>query len=391
MDSLQDALKASGINISNEPPIDLSTPDVTPQSTDSPDSIFNRPADIDATALGINGDAPATPDAQPAAQITEPQTATPVEPQIPASSLSTEPQASADDDISDSEIESVIASYLSEKLGLQLDSVDAIANMLQQQKQADIDERVSVIADFVSKTGRSPEDWFKYQSLNPSEMDDVTAVRLQFATKYPNLSQDEVQLLVNSKYKVDSDMYSDDEVRLSSLQLKIDAEEARKAINEIRDSYMLPEVKSSATQEVESPIDANWISTMSQEVDSMDTLDFDLGADSEFKFGIPQEYKSSLKQKNAKLDEFFDQYVGQNGAWNFELLNSHRALIDNIDDIAKSIYRQGLHDGQRNLVTKAANVDISSPTPSGQPTGQDLIAKQLMEALNSRDGILRFK
>lgn len=389
MDSLEDVLKAGGINITNEPPVDLSRPDVTPQSTDSPDSIFNRPADFDASALGL-GDNPVPPVAETTATPDAP-TAAPVEPQqTTGSSLPNEPQTSADDDISDSEIESAIATYLSEKLGMTIDSVDAIANMLQQQRKADVDERVSVIADFVSKTGRSPEDWFKYQSLNPSEMDDVTAVRLQMSTKYPNLAPDEIQLLVNSKYKVDSEMYSDDEVRLSSLQLKIDAEEARKAINEIRDSYMLPDVQSSTTQEVESPIDSNWISTMSQEVDLMETLDFDLGGDSEFKFGIPQEYKSTLKQKNAKLDEFFDQYVSQDGSWNFEMLNSHRALIDNIDEIVKSVYRQGMHDGQRNIVTKAANVDISSPTPAAT-NGQDLLAAQLMEALSSRDGILRFK
>jgi hypothetical protein len=72
------------------------------------------------------------------------------------------------------------------------------------------------------------------------------------------------------------------------------------------------------------------------------------------------------------------------------MLNSHRALIDNIDEIVKSVYRQGMHDGQRNIVTKAANVDISSPTPAAT-NGQDLLATQLMEALSGRDGILRFK
>ena len=50
-----------------------------------------------------------------------------------------------------------------------------------------------MIAQFVEETGRSPQDWFAYQSLNPSEMDDVTAVRVQMASEYPNLAPEEVE------------------------------------------------------------------------------------------------------------------------------------------------------------------------------------------------------
>ena len=143
---------------------------------------------------------------------------------------------------SDQEIEGAVFSFLSERLGRDVSSFDDLS--YQAEPQRVLDERVEAIAKFVEETGRKPEDWFAYQSLNPSEMDDLTAVRINMASKYPNLTQDEVGLLVQSKYKLDSDMYSDEEVRMSQLQLKIDGAEAKQGISSLRDSYAALKLKS---------------------------------------------------------------------------------------------------------------------------------------------------
>ena len=196
-------------------------------------------------------------------------------------------------------------------------------------------------------------------------------------------------MLLGSKYKIDEDLYSDDEIKLSKLQLKIDAQKSRSEIERIRDSYKAPVRKEEPQQqEVQSPITKEWIKTMSDEVDSLEALTFELGG-AEFNFGIKPEYRSQLKQKNVKLDEFFDQYVSEDGSWNFEMLNSHRAVIDNIDEIAKSIYNQGLSDGQRRLVEKTANVDISGPRPTADKTTNS-VYEQVLNALGN-DKTLKFK
>ena len=36
-------------------------------------------------------------------------------------------------------------------------------------------QSVDAINRFVQETGRAPEDWFRYQTLNPEGMDDLTA------------------------------------------------------------------------------------------------------------------------------------------------------------------------------------------------------------------------
>jgi hypothetical protein len=321
------------------------------------------------------------PAGQQQTQITPEPEAQP-DPVLDQSSLSNNPEP----EMSEQEFEAAIASYVSERLGVSVDSIEALAQILEAQQTPSIDERVKAIADFVEETGRDPYDWFRYQSINPSEMDDLSAVKMQLAVDYPNLSNEDINLLVASKYKVDEDIFSDDEVRLAKIQLKIDADKAKRDIEKLRDNYRMPVKREEPEQyDVQSPIDENWIRTMSQEVDSLEALTFQLG-DQEFNFGLNDQYKSSLKDKNARLDEFFDQYVDEGGSWDFETLNAHRALIDNIDEIASAIYKQGLSDGQRNLVEKAANVDVTSPRVA-ESKNADSVAAQIFNYLNSNDGL----
>lgn len=279
---------------------------------------------------------------------------------------------------SDQQIEEAVFSYLSERLGQNISSIDDL--YYEQSEPVTLDERISVIADFVEKTGRSPQDWFMYQSLDPSEMDDMTAIRFQLANDYPNLSQEEISTLVAGKYKTNPEMYSEDEIKLSALQLKIDAQEARNSIEDLRGSYQAP---AELDVEEDSLINDEWIGNMTSELDALEGVEFDLGDGKTFTFGLDGDYKSHLAEKNARLDEYFDPYVREDGSWDFDKLNVHRAVVDNMESIVKSIYKQGLADGQRGIVERAANVNPRSPQVTNTQPQTDSIAQQLREAMGS--------
>lgn len=284
-----------------------------------------------------------------------------------------EPQEEFEEEYEDEDIEDAVLNYLSERLGR--DIVDF--EDLSEPQQSALDERVEAISRFVEETGRNPEDWFAYQRLDTSEMDDLTAIRVDYATEYPDLTSDEINTLVNSKYKLDPDLHSEEEIRLSRLQMKIDANDAREAIETIREEYMAPE----GDYEVDDDIfDENWIEEMVMEVDAIEGLEFDLGNNRTFTFGLNEDYKAQLMESNARLDEYFDPYVREDGSWDYDMLSSHRAVIDNIDTIVSSAYRQGMSDGQRGIVDKAANVQTQSPQVGQQPDGDPVIAqlKQIM-------------
>ena len=297
--------------------------------------------------------------------------------------MSDEPdqQVSDGEEYSEEQLQSAVFEYLSEMTGEEITSLD---DLYEEEETNAVDERVEAIARFVEETGRTPEDWVRFQSLNPEGMDDMTAIRIQMSNEYPNLSLDELNLLVNSKYKVDSDLYSEEEVNLAKLQMKMDGDKARQSIEDIRQGYAAPEYESEA---IESVIDEQWIADMAQEVDTLEGLEFDLGDNNLLEFNLDDNYRNQLKDKQARLDEYFDPYIREDGSWDYDLLSSHMAVIDNIDRIVKSAYTRGLGDGQRTLVDTASNVSTDT-VPTGNQNQQDNpLANQVKQLLRQRGGL----
>ena len=298
----------------------------------------------------------------------------------------TEDEQSSNEDYDENDVYDFVNGYLSERLGVTIEDIKSRPNT-----PVEIDERLQPILDFMQNTGRSPEDWFRYQSLNPSEMDDLTVVKMQMMTDYPELSQEDVSMLISNKYKLDADLYDENEVKMATLQLKIDAGKSRKDIQSIRESYLLPAetAKEQVSQEPESIIDEQWIQTMVMDVDSLDAIDFDLPGGKVFSYGLNDRYRENLKTKNAKLDEYFDDYVDNQGRWDFEKLSMHRTVVDNIDEIVKAVYQQGMSDGQRKVVENTANIQAKTPE-LGNVDGRDKVAEQLRNIMGRNDDMMRF-
>tara|TARA_Y100001937_G_scaffold94152_1_gene127632 strand:- start:895 stop:1944 length:1050 start_codon:yes stop_codon:yes gene_type:complete len=276
------------------------------------------------------------------------------------------------------DLEQAVYGYLSERLGREVTSLDQI------NQQPVLDERLQVIADFVENTGRSPQDWFAYQSLDPSSMDDMTAIRVKLASDYPNLSAEELSLLADSKYKLDEDLHSEEDVKLSKLQMKLDAQNARESIEEIRGKYQEP---GSDDLDADSIFDDEWMDGLDRDISSMDGIEFDLGNGESFTFGLNDEYKSDLREVNSRLEDYFDPYIREDGSWDYESLNAHRAVIDNIDAIVAAAYKQGQSDGQRGLVDRASNVSQVNPSQNtGQPNVPN-VADQLSQIMGGQRGL----
>lgn len=296
-----------------------------------------------------------------------------------------------EDDISEEEMEAAMLGYLSERLGREVSSFDEIGGV--EDTSAQIDERVAAINDFVSKTGRDPLDWFAYQAMNPSEMDDLAAVRTQLSTQYKDLSEKDLNLLIENKYNLDEDLYDESEVRLSQIQLKMDADKARQEIEDLRSTYAAPVKQEQPQQEeVEGIVNEEWLYNMSAEVDALDGIEFEVSKDSSFTFGLEDNYKSQLKSKNENIEDFFSNYVSEEGQWDFEKWNMHQAVLDNIETIVKTAYQQGLGEGQRGMVDRAANVQYQQPNEATS-TGQNVpsVEDQLRQALGLNDNGLTFK
>ena len=307
--------------------------------------------------------------------------------------VSTADDSSLNDEseISEDDLRGAALSMVGEMLGYDTLSLEQLSEMINKEPEPaefEVDERLRPILDFVEKTGRSPEDWFRYQQLDPSEMDDLSAVRLSIQTEYPDLTGAEVQRLLNNKYKLDPDRFDQEDIADSQLQLKIDAKKARQDISSLRDGYTLP-ANSPAQEEVSSPFDDAWYDSMRRETESFDNLEFDLPNGGSWKYGVKDEYRSQLINKNSRLEEFFDQYVNNDGSWNYDKLNAHQTLVDNIDEIVSSVYKQGLGEGLKRIVDTASNVQAEAPSSTPQQGGQDSQMERLLRELGGGNNTMR--
>lgn len=313
-----------------------------------------------------------------------------------------EDETTEEDNISDEEYEVMLVQAVGEMLGLEGVNKEQLLERLNTEQTpapVELDPAVKVIADFVAETGRSVEEWFAYQSLNPSEMDDVSVMRNNLQRQYPDLSNEDADLLLENKYKLDTDLNTEQDARLGSLQLKMDAQNARKELESVRSKYLAPVAKAEPAQapvqeEIESPITSEWISAMSKVADDMEALEFNVGKDQSFAFGISDTYKAELKQSNAKMDDYFDQYVSEAGDWDFEKLNVHRTILDNIENIVDAAFKQGLSQGTANVVKQAVNPSDVNPSSSSAPSSassEDKVRQQILDALQGGDDTLRMK
>lgn len=342
--------------------------EVPAEPSKPPFEIFDSPQDLIAS---MQRDA-AQAEPEPEAVQPEPRMAQPVSDPVQGQEQMQYTQA---------DVEGAVLGFLSERLGRQVGSLDELAQPQQ------LDERVETIARFVQETGRRPEDWFTYQRLNTSEMDNITAIRVQMSADNPSLSGEEVNLLVKSKYGVSKDA-SEEQKRLAQLQMKIDGEKAKSSIEQIRQGYSAPEP---AEQQAAEPIiTEQWINEMAVNVDALTGLEFDLGGEKTFTFGLDDTYKGQLKQKNAQLENYFDPYIRPDGSWDYDLLSSHRAVVDNIDKIVQSAYRQGMSDGHRGVVQNAANVQTKAPNDASGQQNSNPLGEQVKQILQRNRSTMTF-
>ena len=364
-----------GMSVSSEVPENLEQPATQPEETPA-EPVQDEPQPIAESVQEVQQSTQSEQDTQQQEAAVETQ---------PESSLQ-------EDEVSEEEMEAVMFEYLSERLGRQINSLDEIKET--QNTPVELDERVESLNRFIKETGRNVEDWLAYQTLNPSEMDDMSVIRTQLKNQYGGeVSDEDIQLLIENKYSLDEDLYDESEIRLSQLQLKVDAGKARQEIEGLRSQYATPVKKQTEqTEEFQGIVNEEWIGNMSAEVDALDGIEFQVSKDKAFTFGLEDSYKSELKSKNENIEDFFSTYVCKEGQWDFEKWNMHQTVLDNIETIVKTAYQQGLGEGQRGLVDKAANVQyqpnqVTDTGKSDAPSVED----QLRQALGMNDNGLTFK
>ena len=232
--------------------------------------------------------------------------------------------------------------------------------------------------NFISETGRTMADYIRTQAVDYSKVSNEDVMRLTLKQENPELSMDEVNVLINSKYKLGEDKHSDADKTLGKIELKRDVTNARKNLMETQEKYRMPAENNDNSVEQET-VRKDWVNNMSSEVDGVESITFDINDSGEkFTFSLTDDHRNGLMNANSNLNNFFDQYV-EDGNWNFDKLNTDMFVLNNFQDIIRSVANQYRSKGTEQVVK-----DIKNPSFNNEPRQNTEQKKSVLDELDDQ-------
>lgn len=272
--------------------------------------------------------------------------------------------------------------YINDEYETKFDSMDQFRNALKSKQESDFaNEQIASMNKFVKETGRSVNDYLRTQTVDYSKMSNEDIMMEHLRLSNPELSGKELQLYIESKYKMGEGKYGDSDKAMGKIELKKDAAQARQELTDWQNSYRAPAENDGMSSEEAEKIRGEWIDNMTSEVNQMQSLTFDINDQGEtFDFALNDEHKSSLADNNSNLSNFFDRYIDDNGKWDFDQLNIDMFIRDNFDQIIRSVANQYRSKGTEQVIK-----DIKNPTFNADPrTSQGGEDKSIIDKLDDQ-------
>ena len=269
--------------------------------------------------------------------------------------------------------------FVNEQFKQEFDSIDSFSDALSTKKTSFANEQIEKMNNFVSETGRSIADYIRTQAVDYSKMSNEDVMRLTLKQENPELSMDEVNVLIDSKYKLGKDKYSDGEKTLGKIELKKDVAKARKSLMEMQEKYRMP-VESNDNSAEQETARKDWVNNMSSEVSEVESITFDINDSGEqFTFALTDDHRSDLVDANSNLNDFFNQYVDEEGGWDFDKLNTDMFVLRNFQDIIRSVANQYRSKGTEQVVR-----DIKNPSFNNEPRQNTERKRDILDELDDQ-------
>jgi len=251
-------------------------------------------------------------------------------------------------------------------------------------------ETLQQINDYVKTTGRSVEDYITTQGLKPDEMSDQEAVMFMLQRENPTLSKDDVKFFMEETYKLNAEDASS-EKRFGAISLQKEAIRAKKDINEFKSHYQTP-VSDSAIESqnagVAEEAKTEFYDSVVEDMNEIEGLTFDIDdKGTEFTYAINDDNRPNPEEYKGQLENFFDQYVDDEGSWNYDQLNTDMFILNNIDSIIKSVANHYKSQGTEEVVQELKNPSYGGKEAPASDGGAPSMAKQIFDAMRSNNDI----
>jgi len=295
----------------------------------------------------------------------------------------TEPaQAQQEEEITEKDI----VEFISSQFEMEFSTLDEIKEKLAgslKEEDSFANEEIRQLNEFVKQTGRSISDFYFVQGLNVTEMDDLSAVKTKYKMLYPELSDDEVESLLDDTFKLSEEDYSEKDVRVGKARLKTEASIARNELNKMKSELVKPIEKKAEPTKTEEL--TNYASEVKTAISDLEEIEFD-NLDWRFKFGEEEKKALTSSVGDKGLESLFDSFSDGEGNIDFAQFAAAKYLLDNADSLFKLAIEHGKSIGREEVVSATKNPSVDKPTKNDSSTmsPRENIAQQILSQMSSR-------
>lgn len=258
--------------------------------------------------------------------------------------------------------DSGVLSYLSEKLGRNIQSFDDVQGQREEvDPYADEDPEVTRFREFKQSTGRGLNDYMQLQSLDLSELSDTEVARKILEMKYPTLSKDELNFELSQYVTTEDDAYADESDKIrKSVALKKLIAEGLPQLEQLKQQFQTPveQPQQQDTQAVEAEAQA----FRQQSLDAAAELEgirFKLNDDLNLDFRVHQTQREQLGDFMA-----MEHWRDSQGNVQHDRMMMDYAILQNIDTIVQEAFKQGVASGIAQEDRAERNITLSKDRPT---------------------------
>ena len=251
---------------------------------------------------------------------------------------------------------------------------EAVKEQVKQGKP--LPENIQALVSFMNETGGTMEDYVRLNH-DYSKVDEQVLLNEYYKQTKPHLNQEEINFLMEDKFKYDEEIDESRDIRKKQLAFKEEVAKARKELDVMKDKYYQEiKLRPGVTQEQQKATDffnrykeqEERSITLQQDFknkteqifnDNFKGFDFSLG---EKKFRYKVQNPSEVGKSQLDVNNFIQNFVDEEGVVT-NPAGYHKALYAamNADKIANHFYEQGKADGIKNVVDSSKNLSTDKP------------------------------
>ncbi len=246
--------------------------------------------------------------------------------------------------------------------------------------KVDLPENVEKLVNFMKETGGTIDDYVRLNA-DYSNVDEDTLLKEYYKNTKPHLDADEINFIMEEKFKVDEDYDEERDQRRKKLAKKEEVAKARKFLDGLKDKYyeeikLRPTVNNELTKAKEffdkfskneeiakkqhQDFKANTHKFFSEDFKG---FEFKLG-EKRFRYGVANAKDIGDSQTN--ISNVVKKFLNEKGEV-VDVKGYHKAMYaaNNADTIAQHFYEQGKADAVKDVVAKSKNInnDVRKSAP----------------------------